>query len=562
MTLTCRGGTLANRFLPFPLSNVSGEAHLSDGVLTLTRATGRHGETVAEARGTFRPAVGGVAGRVEMSATRVPVTAEMRARLPESLRKLHEMLNPTGTAEVRTAVLESEPHVEDGLPKQRWELRELDVTVAGGTARPEKFPYLVTDVRGTAKTDADGVLQLDFRGSAGGRPGVFTGSVVDCGKRCGFEGEVAIAGFPIDRAVRDACPPQVAAALEHLRFTGTGDARLTLSRERGEDRPTHWTLAGPVTGGRARPAGFPYRLEGLSGRVAYDSRDRLWQFEDLRGTHGPANFAGRGVLNGTLDPPRLDLAVTATGVPLDRDLRHALPEGPAAVFDLLRPTGTADADLQLAWSEGEPVWVAARRFRVTGGTANLTAFPLPLRNVSVAGSYAPGPHDGDGTGDGERLLRHPPRADPRRPRRPHDRRRRRGRPPRGRLLAGHAGRREDGRPDIRPGVAGGGPAGFAGRAGRAERPRPREPAGPSAGDAGALGRPRRHHRRVGRRRGPHAERGGTRPDRVLTGGRVTCDGRYDGRRTDLKGVLRSRGRRRWTTPSPRSNCRSRCGATG
>ena len=397
MTITCRNGTLANRFLPFPLSNVSGEARLAGGVCTLTarprpaRGDGRRGRAARSGR----PSAASRGGWT-LSATRVPITREMRPRLPEALRKLHVMLDPTGVADVRTAVLESEPAVEDGVPKQRWELRGLDVTVEDGAARPEKFPYPVRDVRGTAKTDADGVLRLDFRGTAGGRPGRFTGSVVDCGRRCGFEGEAVVAGLPLDRAVRDACPPQVAAALENLRFSGVADARLTLSRARGENTPTHWTLAGPVTGGRARPAGFPYELRELSGRVAYDSRDRRWRFDDLRGRHGAATLEGRGVLTGALSPPRLDLALTVRDVPLDRDLRAALPPGPLAVWDLVRPAGTADADLQLAWVPGEPVWAASRRFRVTGGTANLTAFPLPLRNVTVAGSYAPGPEDGGG----------------------------------------------------------------------------------------------------------------------------------------------------------------------
>ena len=140
VTVTCRNGTLANRFLPFPLSNVSGEARLADGVCTLTRARGRHGETVAEAAGTFRPAVGGVAGRVTMSATRVPITREMRPRLPEALRKLHVMLDPTGVADVRTAVLESGSAVEDGVPKQRWELRGLGRDGRGRRRPARKVP--------------------------------------------------------------------------------------------------------------------------------------------------------------------------------------------------------------------------------------------------------------------------------------------------------------------------------------------------------------------------------------------------------------------------------------
>ena len=390
VTVRCRSGTLTNRFLPFPLTGVRGTARVAGGEVRLTEASGRHGATRARAEGVFRPTPLGLAGRVTLSAERVPVTANDRDRLPEVLRKLHETLGPTGTADVRVCVLESEPGVEHGVMKQRWELRELDVTVTDGTARPEKFPYLVEDVRGTARTDGDGVLRLDFRGTAAGRPGMFTGWVRHPGKRCEFRGEVKAVGVPLDRAFRDALPPDVREAVEHMGLSGEADPTLELHRPPGEDRDVNWRLTAAVRGARVRSAAFPYPIDGLSGAVRFDSADGVWKFTDLAGKHGPAALTGEAAFDlSDGGPGRLELSVVARNVPLDRSLRAALPDGPAAVWDLLAPSGTADVRAEVGWTPGRDVRVAAPAFRVRGGSVTLEPFPLPLREVNVTGSYLP-----------------------------------------------------------------------------------------------------------------------------------------------------------------------------
>ena len=537
--VTCAGGTLTNRFLPFPLSNVSGTARLRDGELILEDARGRHGETLARARGTFRPAPGGVAGRVEASATRVPITRDMRPRLPEVLRKLHVLLDPTGLAEVRRAVLETAVTSENGVTKPRWELTELDVEVERGTARPEKFRYPVRDVTGTAKTDAGGVLRLDFAGTAGGRPGRFTGWVRNPGKRCEFFGEVAAAGVPLDRTLRDACPPPVAEALEHVALSGEGDPRLTLYRPAGLDSPIRWKLSGPVRNGRVRPASFPYAVENVSGMVRFDSAEDVWHFEDLRGGHGPATLAGSGALTASANPPRLDLSLAAAGVPLDQDLRAALPAGPAAVWDRLRPTGTAAVRAELGWSPGSPVWVAAPEFSVRDATLHLTAFPLPLRDVKVRGSYQPGPEAGGGAAT---IAGFSAVSRERTPAGPVDLTTTGG---------GLAEHRADGSWRVR--LEGVNTDGLVfGPALRAALPTDLR----DALDALALRGPVNLRVRQLEMRGLSDDPAATTaawdvaadltrntaslgPDVTFAGGRVTCGGRYDGRTTDLSGELRS-----------------------
>ena len=147
---------------------------------------------------------------------------------------------------------------------------------------------------------------------------------------------------------------------------------------------------------RVKPTSFPYEVDGLNGVVRFDSDVGRWDFLDLTGSHGPASLAGAAALSSAAGRPRLDLTLAATDVPLDRSLRAALPDGPAAVWDLLRPAGTADARLEIGWSPDRPVMVAAPEFRVRGASVNLTAFPLPLRDVNVRGGYVPGPEPGGG----------------------------------------------------------------------------------------------------------------------------------------------------------------------
>ena len=404
VTVTCRSGTLVNRFLPFPLTGVRGTATIADGEVRLKQASGRHGATRATAEGVFRPTPIGIEGAVTLSAEHVPVTADDRGRLPEALRKLHEILGPTGTVDVRTATLETAPSVEDGELRNRWELRDLDLTVTDGTARPEKFPYPVREVRGTATTDDAGILRLDFRGSVGGKPGVFRGWVRNPGKRCEFRGAARVLGVPLDRAFRDACPPPVREAIEHMAFTGTADGELTLHRPPGFDAPVRWALNGAVRDGAVRADCFPLPIDGLTGRVRFDSYEEVWRFEELRGTYGPATLAGTAAFNPAPSPGpnrapgRLDLDVTAAGAPLTRAVRAALPEGPRAVWDSLAPTaGTADLRVSVAWAPHGPVKVNVPEFRVRGAALRPTAFPLALSDVGAAGSYRANRTDGGGT---------------------------------------------------------------------------------------------------------------------------------------------------------------------
>ncbi|QDT17276.1 AsmA-like C-terminal region-containing protein [Alienimonas californiensis] len=398
ITVRCRQGTLVNRFLPFPLSGVRGTARIAGGEVRLIEATGRHGETFARAEGVFRPSPLGLDGRVTFSAKRVPVTVNDGPRLPEALRKLHAALTPSGTADVAVATLEAAPATVDGVLRNRWELTELDVTVTDGTIRPEKFPVPVRNVRGFAKTDEQGVLRLDFRGAVAGQPGAFRGWVRNPGRAFEFRGAGKVVAAPLNRAFRDACPPSVRAAVEHMGIEGVADAELTLHRPPGLDQPMHWTVRADVTDAALRAEGFPYAIDALHGGVRFDSQEGIWRFENLRGTHGPATLTGSAAFDASRKPGRLALDVSVAGAPLDQALHDALPEGARQVWDELALSGgVIDLRTTVAWAPGRPPRVDLPDLRVSGATITPEAFPLELREIAAAGSFVSARTPGGGT---------------------------------------------------------------------------------------------------------------------------------------------------------------------
>ncbi|MFH5804762.1 AsmA-like C-terminal region-containing protein [Alienimonas sp. DA493] len=398
ITVNCRQGTLVNRFLPFPLSGVRGVARIAEGEVRLIEATGRHGETVARAEGVFRPSPLGLDGRVTFSAERVPVSVDDGPRLPEALRKLHGTLTPSGVLDVTVATLEAAPSTVDGVLRNRWELTELDLAVLEGAIRPEKFPVPVRNVRGFARTDEHGVLRLDFRGTVAGQPAAFRGWVQNPGRAFEFRGAGKVVGAPLNRAFRDACPPPVRAAVEHMALEGLADAELTLHRPPGFDQPFHWTVRADVANAAVRPECFPYPIDGLSGVMRFDSREGVWRFEDLRGAHGPATLTASAAFDAQRKPGRLALDVTAAGVSLDQTLHDALPEGARDVWEELALSGgVIDLRATVAWAPGRSPRVDLPDLRVAGAAITPEAFPLPLQEIEAAGSYVSARTPGGGT---------------------------------------------------------------------------------------------------------------------------------------------------------------------
>ena len=93
---------------------------------------------------------------------------------------------------------------------------------------------------------------------------------------------------------------------------------------------------------------FPYRIERAVGAVRFvtkPSEDRVY-LTSVTGRRGAAEIAIEGTID--LRPRgRYDVTVTGKNVPLDAEMRAALPERYRAVWDRFRPSGTTDAKVRV-----------------------------------------------------------------------------------------------------------------------------------------------------------------------------------------------------------------------
>jgi hypothetical protein len=182
--------------------------------------------------------------------------------------------------------------------------------------------------------------------------------------------------------------PHLERLYAHYRPEGRADVRLALSRPRGPDGRLN--VSGTLT---CRDMAmtyhlFPYRLEGLRGTVAFSPDE--YKVENMKGRHGEAEvtLTGRALHPGPGAEVRFH--VTATGVPLDEDLRNALRERQRRAYDLYDPRGTADAEVDIV----RPGLEGARP-RVTVDLALRDAaftyekFPYPVTNATGRIRIAP-----------------------------------------------------------------------------------------------------------------------------------------------------------------------------
>lgn len=174
-----------------------------------------------------------------------------------------------------------------------------------------------------------------------------------------LDGEITYAGF-VSPAESDSPATRPSSAGAQERVTVVDLNAPTTSRS---TQPTALMLELPATAGRPavsreiplgtrgvlRPRDLsasirtvPYPLEKVSGEVAI-SPDRV-EFRQIAASHGKTKLTING--DGLLEPaPVWRLAITATDLPADAELRKALPDTLATMLDSVKAAGTLDVRL-------------------------------------------------------------------------------------------------------------------------------------------------------------------------------------------------------------------------
>lgn len=370
---TLKSGQLSNALLPFPLYELGGVLYVDDREAVVR---GLRAENGAVRLSVDANAVAGRTPQVELHAQGIEIDEPLKARLPESARKLLNSLALKGMCDVDVKSRADQA-------KLNW---DVDLRLSKATLAHEKFPYLVRDVTGTA-TLRDNVAHIEGRGTAGGVPLTMTGIVKNPGPNQDADFFIQVDGIPIDAELLAASPPVVRNVFSAMKLQGQGDVRFRARRPAGPDQRFNLNLAVKLRDSSSSFTGFPYAVNRLSGLVFWDGD--IVRFEELQGEHDGAKLTAAGRFQRLPAPGRLDLSIQTRNAAFDRGLEGAVPDSLRQVWREFQPKGGHfDCDTEISWVPGQPCEVTLPSIQVKDADIQLACFPWPLQNLKCELTYS------------------------------------------------------------------------------------------------------------------------------------------------------------------------------
>lgn len=248
------------------------------------------------------------------------------------------------------------------------------------SGRYHGFPYRVQDLDGDCELLPGGVRIRGLQGRTA------EGTLFLHGRSSGYEAEAAVEldlrldRFRLDDEARDTAPAGLRSLWGDLGLSGTVDIEGRVTRPQGPERPTRIDLVLHATDVAARPQAFPYALRQVRGEVLY--RDGALELRHLEGVHGETRLHVEGQVGSVGDASAgYALDIQADRVPLDAELRQALPPEVQKVWDLLAPAGRVD----VVWSQRRTRGQEETRHRVRiasrGAEVEYREPRIPLKDI-------------------------------------------------------------------------------------------------------------------------------------------------------------------------------------
>lgn len=165
---------------------------------------------------------------------------------------------------------------------------------------------------------------------------------------------------------------------------GTFDLDLTFTRDAGA--PGTMRMLGTIrpVGVSGKTRWFPYPLTDAYGLVRF--KEERVSLESFHGRHGSGAIRLDGQIDRRTKKPGIDLDIRATSVPLDEDLRSALPDRYQGVWERFRPEGRVHINARLRRPGYEigapkPSWEQSIAVELVEATAKLSPYPHPIDHL-------------------------------------------------------------------------------------------------------------------------------------------------------------------------------------
>ena len=366
-------GRLVHARLPYPLTDLTATIHCTDQSVTIEQLSARYGQSIVRLSGRQNGLRPGVPLVVEGSVDRLVLDRDLFTALPGKLGELWKKFQPAGVVNVNQFRL-----TFDG---QKW-TPEIALECLGGSFTYDKFPYPLVRTTG-AITLAGNHLSLDLVAHTTSRPVTIKAELDNPGPRGTGWIDVRGENLRVDERVILALPAKGREVVSSLKPAGTVDVAWYGWRKDPDVEKLHSRLDLTLRDCSIRYDKFAYPLSGISGTVKAENDH--WSLIELTGK----NDSGTVTCNGTLTSPsagrELTLVFVGQDVPLEDELRDALPEHARGIWNDLKPQGRIDltANVRKVPSQREPemeVWIEPR-----AGTVSIKPVHFSYRMDNLQG---------------------------------------------------------------------------------------------------------------------------------------------------------------------------------
>ncbi|MFH1420299.1 MAG: AsmA-like C-terminal domain-containing protein [Planctomycetota bacterium] len=248
MRTKVREAEIRYRELPYAVHDVHGEINIRPEAITLVDVSGRHGDAEVTAGGTVHRLDDGYAADLVFDWKRLPLDEALFDTLPEQLKRVWRLLEPTGSIQVRTVL----HHVQrDGRTQQH---HRSEITTEGAKLRFQGFPLPLSDVAGHVLVTDQQVEFVSLTGRVGQaeqadkRGEITLSGTLDLtppGRRGTLK--VTAKDMLFTEELLAAMPPRLQEALTSLKPTGRFNLQLDpLHFDIGADGKTRWDFDGEI----------------------------------------------------------------------------------------------------------------------------------------------------------------------------------------------------------------------------------------------------------------------------------------------------------------------------
>jgi AsmA-like C-terminal region len=333
-------GRLQDVRLPYPVEKAGGDFFCDNELLQLRDLKATSGGAILTLNTDILGFKLDVPMTIDVQADNLELDRRLYSSLPATWQGYWDRLKLEGTVD---AHLRMEFDGKTWMPNVHIQCRDISMV-------PWLFPFPMTNVNGLVVLQNKQVSSDLLTGMAGGQPaeGNFNLSSID-GQWFGQLNCRTKAPITLDEQLIASLTPTGLPKSPTENFVRSlhpsGTIELTLASFQRSSTPGdiwHRNIAANVYGGKIQYDGFPYPIHDIRGRIA--GQDDSWRLEQFEGR----NDSGRILCSGEWQSVKsgqvpLHLRFTSFAVPLEEELKHALPEDGQYVWNQLQPSGAIDS---------------------------------------------------------------------------------------------------------------------------------------------------------------------------------------------------------------------------